>query len=81
MKSIALAGPVRLFRGASLRSFFRGGMMGYQYFNCGAYAVSWDADFDFEDYGLEGDGIIHECHCNNCGARITYEIPINDDDD
>lgn len=44
-------------------------------------AVVWDGDFDFEDYGLEGKGIIHECHCANCGARITYEIPIPDEDE
>lgn len=55
--------------------------MGYQCFHCGAYAVIWDADFDYEDYGLEGDGIVHACHCGKCGARITYEIPINDNDD
>ena len=29
----------------------------------------------FEDYGEEGEGIIHECHCENCGARITYRVP------
>lgn len=40
----------------------------------------WDSDFDFEDYGLEGKGIIHECHCTNCGARITYEIPCDNED-
>ena len=48
----------------------------YECFHCGAIAVSWDADFDFSDYDYEGEGIIHECHCNNCGALITYVIPI-----
>ena len=47
---------------------------GYQCFHCGAYSVYWGADFDFEDYGLEGEGIIHTCHCDNCGADIEYYI-------
>lgn len=47
----------------------------YQCFHCGKMAVIWDADFDSEDYGYEQDGIIHECHCTNCGAMITYFIP------
>lgn len=46
----------------------------YECFHCGKKAVSWDADFDFADYGLEGAGIIHTCHCNNCGAEIEYRI-------
>lgn len=48
----------------------------YECFHCGEKAVSWDSDFDFADYDEEGEGIIHECHCNNCGAQITYRIPI-----
>lgn len=42
-------------------------------------SVIWDADFDYDDYGIEGDGIIHECHRSNCGAQITYRIPIGND--
>ncbi len=48
----------------------------YQCFHCGEIAVSWDADFDYSDYGLEGEGIVHVCHCNNCGAVIEYYVPI-----
>lgn len=44
-------------------------------------AVIWDNDFSFEDYGYDIDGIIHECHCTNCGARITYEIPLDVEED
>jgi hypothetical protein len=47
----------------------------YECFNCGCKSVIWDGDFDFADYGEEGKGIIHECHCENCGARITYRVP------
>ena len=53
----------------------------YQCFHCGKMAVIWDADFGFDDYGEEGDGIIHECHCTNCGARITYMIPFDEEED
>ena len=48
----------------------------YECFHCLSRSVIWDADFSFEDYGEDGDGIIHECHCCNCGARITYYVPI-----
>ena len=54
---------------------------GYQCFHCGRYAVYWCGDFDFEDYGYEGKGIIHECQCYACGSEITYRVPIKEDDD
>ena len=53
----------------------------YQCFHCLTYGVIWDADFDFEDFGYEGDGIVHMCHCVNCGAEIEYRIPLNEEDD
>jgi hypothetical protein len=49
----------------------------FECFHCGARLVIWDADFTFEDYGIPGDGIIHECHCENCGAEITYYIRLD----
>lgn len=52
----------------------------YQCFHCGEISVIWDGDFDFSDYMEEGEGIIHECHCTNCGARITYRIPLDSSD-
>lgn len=48
-------------------------------FYCCEKAVIWDADFTFEDYGYEGDGLIHVYHCTNCGAEIEYRIPLDDD--
>ena len=33
----------------------------------------WGSDFDFEDYGLEGEGIITELTCSSCGAEVTYK--------
>ena len=52
----------------------------YECFHCGERAVIWGADFSFDDYCLEGEGIVHELHCSNCGARITYEIPLEKED-
>lgn len=49
-------------------------------FHCGAKAVGWEADFDPEDYGYEGTGIIHNCHCYNCGADIQYVILDNQEE-
>lgn len=53
----------------------------YECFHCGKKSVIWDSDFDFEDYGYEGKGIIHCCHCGNCGAEIEYRIPIGEPED
>ena len=39
----------------------------------------WDSDFSFEDYGMYGDGIVQVCHCTNCGAMITYYIPLDEE--
>lgn len=47
----------------------------YECFHCGNKTVILDSDFDFEDMGLEGEGIVHICHCETCGATITYEVP------
>jgi transcription elongation factor Elf1 len=51
----------------------------YECFHCGARAVIWDCDYDFEDFGYEGEGIVHILHCSNCGAEIEYDIPIMDE--
>ena len=42
----------------------------YQCFHCLQNKVVWDADFDFSDLGIEGAGVVHVCHCTNCGAVI-----------
>ena len=54
---------------------------GYECFHCGHHTVYWSGDFDFEDYGLDGEGIIHECHCGYCGADVTYYVPINNEEE
>ena len=52
----------------------------YEWFHCLTKSVCWDTDFSFEDMGYEGGGIVHICHCRNCGAEIEYRVPIDDPD-
>lgn len=53
----------------------------YECFHCGAKAVVWDADFSYEDCGIDGEGIIHDCHCTNCGVVIHYFVDTESLDD
>jgi len=41
----------------------------------------WGGDFSFEDYGLEGEGIVSNLSCpnNQCGAFFLVYKPIDDD--
>lgn len=50
----------------------------YECFHCGAQAVVWDCDYDFQDFGYEGAGIVQMCHCENCGAEIEYRISLEE---
>ena len=52
----------------------------YQCFHCLSYSVIWDNDFNLEDMGYEGDGIVHICHCANCGAEIQYIVRTDEKD-
>lgn len=53
----------------------------YECFHCLSRGVIWDNDFNSEDYGYEPGGIIHQCHCTNCGADIIYYIAGDTEDD
>lgn len=52
----------------------------YECFHCGARSVIWDCDYNFEDFGYEGEGLVQICHCKNCGAEIEYRIQISEED-
>ena len=52
----------------------------YEWFHCLARAVIWDCDYDAADLGYDLPGIVQVCHCENCGAEITYVILEGDDD-
>ena len=53
----------------------------YECFNCRCRAVTWDADFSYADLGMDGEGVIHECHCTNCGADIVYYVPSKEENE
>lgn len=53
----------------------------YQCFHCGKMAVVWDSDFSFDEMGYEGDGVVHICHCSECGAEIEYRVPADTEDE
>ena len=53
----------------------------YECFHCGTRSVIWDCDYSFEDYGYAGQGLIHVCHCENCGAYIEYHISMEEEPD
>lgn len=53
----------------------------YECFHCLQKSVIWDSDFDFEDYGYDGVGVVHVCHCANCGADIEYRIRTDNQED
>lgn len=48
----------------------------FECFHCLQRSVIWQSDFDFSDYGYEGEGIVHVCLCTNCGADIEYRVPL-----
>ena len=52
----------------------------YECFACGSRSVVWQCDYDYSDFGYEGEGIVHICHCVNCGAEIEYRVPITEED-
>lgn len=53
----------------------------WECFHCGERKVIWQNDFSFEDMGYEGEGIVHICKCENCGAEIEYRISLEDEMD
>ena len=53
----------------------------YECFHCLSKSVVWDCDLDYSDCGYEGEGMVHVCHCTNCGAEIEYKIPIEENDE
>lgn len=38
---------------------------------CG-HEMIWGGDFTFEDYGIEGEGIVANLSCPNCGAYAEF---------
>lgn len=53
----------------------------FECFHCGERSVIWQSDFMFEDYGYDGNGIVQNCYCTNCGADIEYRIPFGEEEE
>lgn len=53
----------------------------YECFHCGKRAVIWNGDFDLEDCGYEGVGVVHQCTCTNCGAEIEYVCRFDEEEE
>lgn len=53
----------------------------YQCPNCGGMTSVWQADFDFEEMGYEGEGVVQTYHCTNCGAEIEYKVAEKQEDE
>lgn len=39
----------------------------------------WGGDHDFEDYCMEGEGIVSNLHCPNCEAFVLVHLPLDND--
>ena len=53
----------------------------YECFHCCTKGVVWDADFNADECGYDKEGIVHYCHCTNCGAQIEYVIFTDGEDE
>lgn len=45
---------------------------------CKEAEMKWDGDFSFEDYGLDGKGIISNLSCPKCGATAEFYTKIDE---
>ena len=39
----------------------------------------WGGDHDYEDYGMEGEGIVSNFSCSNCDCYAYVYCPLNND--
>ena len=39
----------------------------------------WGGDHTYEDYGLEGEGIVSNLSCSNCDVSVLVYRPIDND--
>ena len=37
----------------------------------------WGGDFDYEDYGMVGEGIVSNFSCSNCEATAEVYLPLD----
>ena len=41
--------------------------------------VIWGGDFDFEDYGMDGKGIVSNLSCSNCKAYYECYLDLEEE--
>ena len=41
--------------------------------------VIWGGDFDFEDYGMDGEGIVSNLSCSNCKAFYECYLDLEEE--
>lgn len=42
--------------------------------------IIWSGDFSFEDYGIEGDGIVSHYICSNSNCHTNIEVYTSDEE-
>ena len=40
----------------------------------------WNCDYSFEDYGLDGEGIVAALSCRGCGATFEGYLDLEEND-
>lgn len=48
--------------------------------HCG-HELVWGCDFSFDDYCMDGDGIVSTFSCSNCPAEATLTLPFDEEDE
>lgn len=49
----------------------------YQCFHCLNNSLVWQSDYSFEDFGYDGEGIVHILICSKCNSEVEYRVPLN----
>ena len=44
---------------------------------CGTPLI-WGADFDYEDFGMDSEGVVSTYSCPNCGVSVEVYMPNED---
>lgn len=53
----------------------------FECFHCLHKALVWQCDYNFEDFGYDGEGIVHILTCSYCGAEVEYRVSIPEEND
>lgn len=51
-----------------------------QCWNCGTEMI-WGGDHSFEDYGLDGEGIVTNLSCPNCNAQAFFYTSLDEEEE